>query len=61
MINYLFLVPIAIAMGLIGLGAFLWSLRSNQYDDLQGAAQRILSESDGGPLVDADEHRGPQR
>jgi cbb3-type cytochrome oxidase maturation protein len=36
------LVPIAILMGLAGLTAFMWTLRSKQYDDLDGAAQRIL-------------------
>lgn len=36
------LVPIAVLMGLAGLAAFMWTLRSGQYDDLDGAAQRIL-------------------
>jgi cbb3-type cytochrome oxidase maturation protein len=40
------LVVISLGMGLIGLGAFLWALRSNQYDDLQGAAERILYDDD---------------
>ena len=40
------LVPIAILLGLAGLGAFLWSLRSGQYDDLDGAAERILMDDD---------------
>ena len=52
MIDFFFLVPVALAMGLAGLGAFLWSLRSNQYDDLEGAAERILFESEDGPLID---------
>jgi len=42
----LFLIPIALLLGLIGLGAFLWSLRSGQYDDLDGAAERILFDDD---------------
>lgn len=39
-------VPIPEDMGLrlVGLGAFLWSLRTGQYDDLQGAAERILDD-----------------
>ncbi len=41
-----FLAPAAIVMGAIGLAAFLWSLRSGQYDDLEGAAHRILIEDD---------------
>lgn len=40
------LVPIAILLGLAGLGAFLWSLRSGQYEDLDGAAERILMDDD---------------
>ena len=36
------LVPIALGMGVIGLMAFLWSIRSGQYDDLDGAAERVL-------------------
>jgi len=38
----LYLIPIAITLGLIGLVAFLWALRSGQYDDLDGAPHRIL-------------------
>ncbi len=40
------LVPVALALGLAGLGAFMWSLRSGQYDDNEGAAHRILSDDD---------------
>lgn len=40
------LVPIAILLGLAGLGAFLWSLRSGQYEDLDGAAERILMDDE---------------
>lgn len=42
----LFLVPLALALGLVGLVAFLWSLKSGQYDDLEGAAHRVLSDED---------------
>lgn len=42
----IFLAPAAILMGAIGLLAFLWSLRAGQYDDLQGAAERILIDED---------------
>lgn len=41
--TYLFLIPVSITIGLIALGAFYWSLRSGQYDDLDGAAARILA------------------
>jgi cbb3-type cytochrome oxidase maturation protein len=37
-----FLIPVALLLGLGGLGAFLWALRSGQFDDLDGAALRIL-------------------
>jgi cbb3-type cytochrome oxidase maturation protein len=40
------LILIALGMGLAGLGAFLWSLRNGQYDDLDGAAERILLEEE---------------
>ena len=49
MIDYFFLVPIAIGLGLAGLASFMWTLRSGQYDDLEGAAQRILFEGHDGP------------
>ena len=38
----IFLIPISLVLGLIGLAGFLWALRSRQYDDLDGAAARIL-------------------
>jgi cbb3-type cytochrome oxidase maturation protein len=41
-----FLVPIALFLGLGGLIAFLWTLRSGQYDDLDGTAVRILPDDD---------------
>ena len=41
-----YLVPIGVLLGLGGLAAFLWSLRSGQYDDLDGAAARILLDDD---------------
>jgi cbb3-type cytochrome oxidase maturation protein len=43
-----YLVPIALALGLLGLAAFLWALRSGQFDDLDGAAERILFDDDDG-------------
>lgn len=41
-----FLIPLALILGLIGLGAFVWSLKSGQYEDLDGAAHRILIDED---------------
>ncbi|HXL27686.1 MAG TPA: cbb3-type cytochrome oxidase assembly protein CcoS [Bradyrhizobium sp.] len=52
MIDFLYLVPIALALGLTGLAAFLWSLRSGQYEDLDGAAERILFQDDDAPIED---------
>ena len=37
-----FLIPIALFLGLIGLFGFIWALKSGQFDDLDGAANRIL-------------------
>ena len=42
----IFLIPVALGLGLLGLVAFLWSMRSGQYEDLDGAAQRILLDDD---------------
>lgn len=42
----IFLVPITLALALCGLIAFLWSLKTKQYDDLEGAAHRILFDED---------------
>ena len=44
----IYLIPIALILGLIALAAFIWSLKSGQYEDLDGAAQRILMDDDAG-------------
>jgi cbb3-type cytochrome oxidase maturation protein len=44
-----YLVPMAVLLGLAGLIGFLWSLSSGQYDDLDGAAVRVLDDSDIAP------------
>ena len=41
-----YLVPLALGLGLTGLFAFLWALRSGQYSDVDGAALRVLSDDD---------------
>lgn len=41
-----YLVPMAVGLGLIGLIGFLWALKSGQYSDVDGAALRILSDDD---------------
>jgi cbb3-type cytochrome oxidase maturation protein len=47
----IYLIPAALFLGLLGLGAFLWSMKRGQYDDLDGAAERILFD---------DEERAPE-
>ncbi|MBL4666981.1 MAG: cbb3-type cytochrome oxidase assembly protein CcoS [Sneathiella sp.] len=42
----IYLIPIALFLGGLGLAAFIWSLKSGQYDDLEGAANRILFDDD---------------
>ncbi|MEO0400123.1 MAG: cbb3-type cytochrome oxidase assembly protein CcoS [Pseudomonadota bacterium] len=42
----LFLIPIAVALGGLGLAAFFWTTRSGQYDDPEGTAARILLDDD---------------
>jgi len=50
--NLLMLIPVALVLGGIGLLAFLWALKSGQFDDLDGAAHRILFEDDDSPPGD---------
>ncbi|MEQ1901479.1 MAG: cbb3-type cytochrome oxidase assembly protein CcoS [Devosia sp.] len=40
------LIPIAIFLGVLALVSFLWALRNGQYEDLEGASQRILNDDD---------------
>jgi len=40
------LIPAALFLAVLGLCAFFWSLRSGQYEDLEGAAQRVLIPDD---------------
>jgi cbb3-type cytochrome oxidase maturation protein len=42
----IYLVPMALLLGLSGLAAFMWSLKNGQYDDVEGAAVRVLSDDD---------------
>jgi cbb3-type cytochrome oxidase maturation protein len=51
MSGLMFLIPIAIAMGLGALVVFLWALRSGQYEDLEGASERIFEEDIPKPRV----------
>ncbi len=40
------LIPIALGLGLSGLAAFFWSLKTGQFDDPDGAALRILNDDE---------------
>ena len=51
--DFLYLIPIALCLGAVGLAAFLWSLKSGQYEDLDGAAERVLFDDDERPHVQA--------
>ena len=42
MSGLLVLIPIALGLGLLGLAMFFWAMRDGQFEDLDGAAQRIL-------------------
>jgi cbb3-type cytochrome oxidase maturation protein len=48
-----FLVPLALMLGLVGLIAFLWSLKNGQYDDLEGAGWRAIADDDEAPVKQA--------
>lgn len=47
----MFLIPCALALGALGLLGYLWSVANGQYEDLEGAAQRILIDDDDRPLA----------
>ncbi|NOT71537.1 MAG: cbb3-type cytochrome oxidase assembly protein CcoS [Hyphomicrobium sp.] len=48
MTSLAWLLPAALSLGLLGLGAFLWALRDGQFEDLEGAGWRAIE--DGEPL-----------
>lgn len=50
MLNFLYLIPISVTLGAVGLAAFMWSMQNGQYEDLDGAAHRILGNEDDRPL-----------
>jgi cbb3-type cytochrome oxidase maturation protein len=45
----IYLIPVALFLGLIGLVAFMWALKTGQFEDLDGAAERILFDDDDAP------------
>lgn len=46
MTGVLLLIPIALGLGLAGLGAFFWAAKTGQFEDLEGAALRVLIDED---------------
>ena len=49
MLALLWLIPLTLALGGAALALFAWSVRSGQFDDLDAAAHRILSDDDAPP------------
>ena len=47
MTGLVLLIPVALGLGLCGLGAFMWAMRSGQFEDMDGAALRILIDDEG--------------
>ncbi|MBX3596800.1 MAG: cbb3-type cytochrome oxidase assembly protein CcoS [Rhizobiaceae bacterium] len=58
MTNLVFLIPAALFLGGMSLLGFLWALRSGQYEDLDGAAHRILLDDD--KEANSGKERSPQ-
>lgn len=53
------LIPVSLFLGLLGLGAFVWTMRKGMYDDPDGDSQRILDNRfDDAPKPVADDQRG---
>jgi cbb3-type cytochrome oxidase maturation protein len=45
----IYLLVAALFLGLLGLGAFVWALRTGQFDDMEGAAHRAILDDDDEP------------
>jgi cbb3-type cytochrome oxidase maturation protein len=58
MSEFFYLIPVSLVLGAGGLAVFLWSLKAKQYEDLDGAAERILFDDDN-PISDAPAHDTP--
>ncbi|MBN9787034.1 cbb3-type cytochrome oxidase assembly protein CcoS [Pseudonocardia sp. TMWB2A] len=52
------LIPIALLLGFSGLVAFFWAMKAGQYEDLDGAAMRILIEDEGDGVESPDDGAG---
>lgn len=57
----IYLIPIALVLGLIGLAAFLWSMKSGQFDDLEGAGYRVLFGDDEDDTEKKETEKGPDK
>lgn len=57
----IYLIPAALFLGLLGLGAFFWAMKSGQFEDLDGAAERILMEDDELPAGGGSSTKKPAR
>jgi cbb3-type cytochrome oxidase maturation protein len=55
-----YLVPMALGLGLLGLAAFMWSLKSGQFDDLEGAAWRAIQDDDEDAAPTRSRHTDPR-
>ena len=55
--DFLYLIPIALALGIAGLGAFMWALKNGQYEDIAGASERILFDDTDRPIPDDRERK----
>lgn len=60
MSGILYLIPVALLLGGLGLAAFLWALKSGQFDDLDGAAYRILFDDDVDEASDQSDRSQPR-
>jgi len=49
--NLIYLVPTALGLGGLGLAAFFWALKGKQFEDMEGAANRILFDDDQSPGI----------
>ncbi|HFB55192.1 MAG TPA: cbb3-type cytochrome oxidase assembly protein CcoS [Hellea balneolensis] len=55
MTSLMWLIPIALGLGLTWLFAFLWTVKSGQYEDPKGDAERIFMDDEDKPIVDKDD------
>ena len=53
-----FLIPVALLMGAAGLALFFWAMRDGQFDDLDGAANRILIDDEDQPISEEGDQSG---